>query len=49
MAMYAYMSYQTDLLTEGLITHSTDIRALTAMYAFMCYQIAPLNEYLITH
>jgi hypothetical protein len=49
MAMYAYMSYQTDLLTKRLITYSTDIRALTAMYAFMCYQIAPLNEYLITH
>jgi hypothetical protein len=38
--MYACMPYQPTLVTECLITNTTNIRALTSMYALMCYEIA---------
>ena len=47
--MYAFVCYQTAVLTECLITHFTSIRALTTMYAFVFYQIDLCTEYLITH
>ena len=47
--MYALMNFQMALITEGLITHITSIRALTTMCPFMCYQTALLTECLITH
>jgi len=47
--MYVLMCYQIALLTECLITHITNIRALTTMYALMCCQNALLPEFLITH
>ena len=47
--MCALMCYQTALLTECLITHITNIRALTTMYTRMPYQITLVTEYLITH
>jgi len=37
------------LLTECLIAHITNTRALTTMYALMSYQMALLTECLITH
>ena len=47
--MYALMCCQIALSTECLITHITNIRALTSMYVLMSYQMAVSTECLITH
>jgi len=47
--MYALMSYQIALGTESLITHFTNIRALTTVLTLMYYQIAIATECLITN
>ena len=47
--MCAVMSYKTTLSIECLLTHITDIRALTAMYMLMFYKIALMSERFITH
>jgi len=47
--MYTFMRYQIALFLECLITHITDIRALSTMYVLMCYQTALFTECLITY
>ena len=43
------LCYQTELLTERLITHFTSIRPLTTMYACMLYETTLVTESLITY
>jgi len=43
------MRYQTILVTVCLITHITNIRALTTMNVLMSYHMAPFTECLITN
>ena len=47
--MYVLMCYHIGPLTECLITHITNIRALTTMYALMFYQTALMTEGLIAN
>jgi hypothetical protein len=47
--MFAFVSYQSSLVTECLITQFTNIRALTTMEMSMSYQIAMLAECPITY
>jgi len=47
--MYELMCYQSVPLTECLITHFTNIRALTTVYALMSCQLILFTECLITY
>jgi hypothetical protein len=47
--VYASMCYQTDHLTECLITQFTRIWSLTHMYALMCFKITTATEFPFTH
>jgi len=47
--LYAFMSNETVVLTECLITHITAKKALTTMYELMIYQTALDTDCLIIH
>jgi len=47
--MYALMFYKIAPMNECLITHITNIRALTTMCALKCYQGTLYSECLLTN